>query len=91
VLHSDGGGKVRSTINPIYGADKVSRFFAGIVKKGAGIGITARFVEVNGDPGALLMQGENPGAVVSIQLDGSGRVEAIFLVTNPDKLPEVGR
>jgi RNA polymerase sigma-70 factor (ECF subfamily) len=35
VMHSDGGGKVAATINPIYGADKVSRFFQGIAKKGA--------------------------------------------------------
>jgi RNA polymerase sigma-70 factor (ECF subfamily) len=88
VLHSDGGGKVPSTINPIYGADKVQRFFAGIAKKGAGAGITAKWVDVNGDPGALLMQGERAAMVVSIQLTESGLVDRIFLVTNPDKLPE---
>lgn len=87
VMHSDGGGKVRATINPIYGSDKVQRFFKGLAKKGVAIGITTRWVTVNGAPGALLMQGENPYAVVSIQLDECGQILTIFLVSNPDKLP----
>jgi RNA polymerase sigma-70 factor (ECF subfamily) len=87
VLHSDGGGKVPATINPIYGADKVSRFFRGLVKKGVGLDLSVKLVEVNANPGALLMQGENPNTVVSIQLDTSSKIRQIFLVTNPDKLP----
>jgi RNA polymerase sigma-70 factor (ECF subfamily) len=87
VLHSDGGGKVRATINPIYGSDKVSRFFEGIAKKGATAGLTAKFVTVNGDPGALTMHGGHPNSVISIELDESGLIHRIFLVANPDKLP----
>jgi RNA polymerase sigma-70 factor, ECF subfamily len=89
VLHSDGGGKVPATMNPIYGADKVQRFFAGISKKGAGIGLTPKWVDVNGNPGALLMQGTRPATVVSIQLTESGQIDRIFLVTNPDKINHV--
>ena len=63
ILHSDGGGKVRATINPIYGADKVSRFFEGITKKGA---TATQIRSVNGDPGALLMHGDDPNTVISI-------------------------
>lgn len=88
VLHSDGGGKVRSTINPIYGADKVQRFFFGIAKKGATIGLTPRWVDVNGNPGALLMQGDHAASVVSIQLTESGQIDRIFLMTNPDKISD---
>ena len=87
VLHSDGGGKVQATINPIYSADKVSRFFAGIVRKGAAVGLTTKFLAVNGDPGALLMHGEDPATVVTIQLNEAGLIETVFLVNNPDKLP----
>jgi RNA polymerase sigma-70 factor (ECF subfamily) len=86
-MHSDGGGKVAATINPIYGADKVSRFFKGLAKKGVSVGLTARFVDVNGDPGVVLMQGSNPNSVVSIELNESGLIHRIFLVVNPDKLP----
>src|SRR5580692_5117875 len=59
-MHSDGGGKVAATINPIYGSDKVSRFFKGLAKKGVSVGLTARFANVNGVPGGVLMQGSNP-------------------------------
>jgi RNA polymerase sigma-70 factor, ECF subfamily len=86
-MHSDGGGKVPATINPIYGAEKVSRFFKGLAKKGFSTVLTARFVTVNGDPGALLMQGESPYSVVSIQLNEAGEIHRIFLINNPDKLP----
>jgi RNA polymerase sigma-70 factor, ECF subfamily len=86
-MHSDGGGKVAATINPIYGADKVSRFFQGLARKGVGAGLRVNFVDVNGDPGALLKQGESPTTVVSIQLNESGQIDRIFLVSNPDKLP----
>jgi len=79
--------QVPATINPIYGADKVSRFFKGLVKKGVGADLSVKLVEVNANPGALLMQGENPNTVVSIQLDVSSKIRQIFLVTNPDKLP----
>jgi RNA polymerase sigma-70 factor (ECF subfamily) len=75
-------------MNPIYGADKVQRFFKGLANKGALVGITAKWVTVNGAPGALLMRGENPNTVVSIQLNDSGQIHRIFLVANPDKLPE---
>jgi RNA polymerase sigma-70 factor (ECF subfamily) len=86
IMHSDGGGKVPSTINPIYGADKVSRFFQGIAKKGAIAGLKAKFVTVNGTPGALLMQGESHSAIVSIELNDAAQIHRIFFIVNPDKL-----
>lgn len=86
VLHSDGGGKAAATINPLYGADKVSRFFRGLANKGVPIGITAKFATVNGAPGALLMFGDHPDTAVSLELAASGLITKIFLIRNPDKL-----
>ncbi len=88
VLYSDGGGKVAAALNPIYGADRVTCFFAGIAKKGATEGIEARFADVNGEPAALLYNANGLASVVVLQLDASGNVAAIFLVANPDKLPK---
>jgi hypothetical protein len=45
-------------------------------------------VDVNGEPGALLMLGDSPSSVISLELDESGFVVRIFLIGNPDKLPE---
>lgn len=89
VLHSDGGGKSAAALNPIYGADRVARFFAGLVKKGLTADITAEFAEVNGEPGALLYRDQTITTVVTLQLDDDGRIAGVFLVVNPDKLPSV--
>jgi RNA polymerase sigma-70 factor (ECF subfamily) len=87
VLRSDGGGKTAAALNPIYGADRVARFFAGIVKKGAVAGVRVKFAMVNGEPGALLYNGEQLATVITVQLDDNDRITGIFLVANPDKLP----
>jgi RNA polymerase sigma-70 factor (ECF subfamily) len=87
VLRSDGGGKTAAALNPIYGADRVARFFAGLVKKGVVSGITARFAEVNGEPGALRYKDGRLNTVVSLEVDQTGRIAAVFLVLNPEKLP----
>jgi RNA polymerase sigma-70 factor, ECF subfamily len=87
VLHSDGGGKTAAALNPIYGADRVARFFAGLVKKGATAGIRAKFAMVNGEPGALLYNGDQLGSVITLELDDGDRIAGVYVVLNPDKLP----
>jgi len=87
ILQSDGGGKRPAALNPIYGADRVARFFAGLVKKGETQGIRTEFAQVNGEPGALLYEGEQLTTVVSLQLDENNRIAVVYLMRNPDKLP----
>ncbi len=87
VLHSDGGGRAKAALNPIFGADRVARFFAGLVKKGAVEGVTVRFAEVNGEPGALLYQGGKLVYVVTVEFDEDEKVAGVFIVANPEKLP----
>jgi RNA polymerase sigma-70 factor (ECF subfamily) len=88
VLRSDGGGKVAAALNPIFGADRVARFFLGIAKKGAIDGIEPRFADVNGEIGALLCHGGLIRSVVVIQLDENHKIADIYLIANPDKLPK---
>lgn len=87
-FHSDGGGKVLAVINPLYGIDRVSRFFAGINAKLAYRDKpTTLFkpVLINGLPGYLsLERGETLQATALDIRDG--RVQAIYIVRNPDKL-----
>lgn len=87
-FHSDGGGKVLAVINPLYGIDRVSRFFAGINAKLAHRNKpTTLFkpVMINGLPGYLsLERGETLQATALDIRDG--RVHAIYIVRNPDKL-----
>ncbi len=86
VLLSDGGGVKRAALRPIEGADKVTRFLAGLL---AGLpDIEARPVRVNGAAGALgLVAGELEVAMAIRAEDG--RVAEIYVVVNPDKLARV--
>jgi RNA polymerase sigma-70 factor (ECF subfamily) len=88
VLYSDGGGKVRAALNPIFGAEKVMRFFTGIVKKNALRGYSARLAEVNGEPGAVFYKDGELAQILSLEVGESGQITNIFLIANPDKLPQ---
>jgi RNA polymerase sigma-70 factor (ECF subfamily) len=83
VLHSDGGGKTPAALNPIFGADRVARFFAGLVKKGAVTATHVEFAQVNGELGALLYSGKELSGVVTLRLDESDRIAGIFLGVRP--------
>lgn len=88
VLFSDSGGKAPAARNPIVSAEFISRFFSGLVKKGALSHTHAEFVYVNGELGTLIYRGEHLEAVVALQLDEEERIANIFLISNPDKLPK---
>jgi RNA polymerase sigma-70 factor (ECF subfamily) len=85
VVFSDGGGKVPSARQPVAGADRAARMLAGLARKGAAAA-RVEFADVNGEAGAVLFAGDTPIAVVAIDLDGEGRIRAVFLVNNPEKL-----
>ena len=42
---------------------------------------------VNGEPGALLYNGNQLTTVITVLLDDDGRIAGIFVIVNPDKLP----
>jgi len=91
-LLTDGGGKARAALRPIVGAAKTARFFAAIARRPyMGIDISDMVVEaaeINGSPGTLITAGDR--AVASLTLTVSdGRITAIQLVANPDKLAAV--
>jgi RNA polymerase sigma-70 factor (ECF subfamily) len=87
VLISDGGGKVAAALNPIYGADKVSRFLFGVLPKRPA-GFTSRFVELNGSPAIASYVGEQPHSAVLPEF-ANGRIQALYIITNPDKLKQL--
>ena len=82
VLLTDGGGKMQAALRPIHGADKVARWFSGVRPRAgsftsSGPGRTAAracsYVDGAFDAFATLTVRD-------------GRVDAIYLVRNPDKL-----
>ncbi len=88
VLYSDGGGKAAAALAPIRGADRIARFFVGILKK-APPGLEIRRVLVNGQPGLMVLaQGEIVNLLTFDVVDD--RIATCFVVRNPDKLARVG-
>jgi RNA polymerase sigma-70 factor, ECF subfamily len=89
-MYGDGGGKAPARATPLHGREKVARFLLGLSRLGERVGIRARPVEVNGQPGALFLDAE--GRIVSaMALDiGDGTVQAIRSIVNPDKLGHLG-
>jgi RNA polymerase sigma-70 factor (ECF subfamily) len=87
-LWSDGGGKTRAALNPIHGADKVARFFSGILRK-APAGFVVRRASINGRPGLIgYFEDGRPQSVATFDV-AEGSIRAIRLVVNPEKLRAV--
>ncbi len=89
ILSADGGGKVRSALNPIHGSDKVARFLNGIRRR-LFSERELRFVTLNDEPGALLWSGDVPATAMTVGVV-DGRIRRVFLVANPDKLTALSR
>jgi RNA polymerase sigma-70 factor, ECF subfamily len=87
VLYSDGGGKVAAALAPIRGADKIARFFVGIMKK-VPPGLEVRKVRVNGQPGLITLIDGQIYLVLTLDIV-DGRIANCFVVRNPDKLARV--
>jgi RNA polymerase sigma-70 factor, ECF subfamily len=86
VLRSDGGGLVTAARHPLVGADRVGRAVIALMRKQGARARGAR-VRVNGTPGLLVEAGPDR-SVVSFTVDG-GRIVAIDIVRNPEKLRSV--
>ena len=89
VLHSDGGGKKSAALNPIHGADKILRFFEGVLRKNPELlASDTRPALVNGLPGFIIRERDGTLDTVAIaQRDGC--IAAIYLTCNPDKLRHI--
>lgn len=86
---TDGGGKVRSALNAVEGADRVAAFVVEVTRRRPDAWwrdeFTTRFATVNGLPGIVV---DSPGGVVqtaAFEIDG-GVIRAMYVVRNPEKL-----
>ncbi|MGI8855597.1 MAG: RNA polymerase sigma-70 factor [Thermomicrobiales bacterium] len=83
-VYSDGGGKVLAARRPIAGADRVGRLFAGLAAK-APPEFALRTATINGQPALIGELSGRPFGVYALEVAG-GRIRAIRIVLNPDKL-----
>ncbi|MEU6195097.1 RNA polymerase sigma-70 factor [Streptomyces sp. NPDC047061] len=89
-LVGDAGGKAPQLARAVLGAQNVARLLAAVVPLLFRIDVTCEQHEVNGQPGAIFR--DRDGKVLqTFSLDIlDGRVQAVRLVLNPDKLGHVG-
>jgi RNA polymerase sigma-70 factor (TIGR02957 family) len=91
-LHGDGGGKVRAITQPVFGRRRVARMLVTWMRVVGGVveGFSIRPVEVNGQPGALGLDGQQR-IIYAMSLDiAEGQVQGIRSIVNPDKLRHLG-
>jgi RNA polymerase sigma-70 factor (TIGR02957 family) len=90
-LTADGGGKVRALARSLRGRTRVARTLINYWGWVARVpGVSLRPVEVNGGPGALLLDPQQRLlGVVALDIAG-GQVTSISGIVNPDKLTHLG-
>jgi RNA polymerase sigma-70 factor (TIGR02957 family) len=91
VLDGDGGGKVPALARALHGRDRVARTLVAWARAAARSGPTSiRRVDVNGQPGALLLDSEEQLIGVMALDIADGRVQGVKSIVNPEKLGHVG-
>ncbi len=89
VYRADGGGLVRAALNVVTGADKVARLVLGVLKRRSG-DVDVCVQTVNGAPGLVFARAEGLVAVVAVDVTAEGRVAAVDVLMNPEKLARLG-
>lgn len=89
VLVSDGGGKMRAALFPIYGKERVQAFFEGVFTRGF---FDAEFLPavINGQLGIVGKKDGRLEKVLSFDWDADKKeIKHIYILMNPDKLNNV--
>lgn len=84
VLRTDGGGVVTAAINPVFGADRIARFFAGLGRK-ARLGAMHEPAWINGLPGYVTRFPDGAVQTTALEIE-AGLIRAVYVVRNPEKL-----
>jgi RNA polymerase sigma-70 factor (ECF subfamily) len=82
---ADGGGKASAATVPVLGADRVAKFMLGYAGKVHWTESDFELVTINGAPGLLMRHPISGNGTYSFEIV-DGRIKAIYVVRNPDKL-----
>jgi RNA polymerase sigma-70 factor (ECF subfamily) len=90
VLRGDGGGKAPALARAIHGRARVARTLIAGLRALARVGLILRREQVNGQPGALVVDRE--GRLIAVMnLDvAEGQIQGVSAINNPDKLRHLG-
>jgi RNA polymerase sigma-70 factor (TIGR02957 family) len=91
-LTGDGGGKVPALARTLRGRNRVARMLINGIRQATARlpGISLRPVEVNGGPGALILDGQQRLIGVWALDIAGGQITNISGIVNPDKLTHLG-
>jgi RNA polymerase sigma-70 factor (ECF subfamily) len=91
VLITDGGGKRKAALRPLIGRDDVTALIGGLIWRGSvPMQGQMRLARINGDFGVVL-EAEDGVVTIAFEPGPDGRLAAIYMVRNPDKLGHVAR
>jgi RNA polymerase sigma-70 factor, ECF subfamily len=91
VLISDGGGKRKAALRPMVGRDDVIALISGLAWRGSvPMQGQMRLARINGDFGVVL-EAEDGVLTIAFEPGPDGKLAAIYMVRNPDKLGHVAR
>jgi RNA polymerase sigma-70 factor (TIGR02957 family) len=91
VLTGDGGGKVPALARSLHGRNRVARTLLNWARIAGRVpGSSLRPVEINGSPGALLLDGQERLIGVWALEIADGQIKSIGSVVNPEKLAHLG-
>lgn len=89
VLWADGGGLVRSALNPVFGADRIARFYIGVLHKTADThsvaSVSGSLIEINGEPAIALRLADRTD-VLTFDVGADGLIRGVRQIANPEKL-----
>jgi RNA polymerase sigma-70 factor (ECF subfamily) len=92
VFTSDGGGKAPAATAPLIGPERVTKFVFGLKETPGWRNITRmELATLNGLPGVVLFNREGVQDAAALEIDDTGRIAAIYVVRNPEKLQAVAR
>ncbi|MDP2214999.1 RNA polymerase sigma factor SigJ [Phenylobacterium sp.] len=96
VMITDGGGKRSAALRPLVGATDIVAMIQGLAWRGRAWPISTdgalryRAVRINGLPGLILEPDDGP-MTMAFQPDEAGRLAAIYITRNPEKLAHLSR
>jgi RNA polymerase sigma-70 factor (ECF subfamily) len=90
VLVTDGGGKARAVSRPVHGAEPIAKLLINVTRQYGSRVEHRRPAMINGLPGFVSFDGDRVLRVMAFGIR-DGRIHALFVITNPDKLRHIVR
>jgi RNA polymerase sigma-70 factor (ECF subfamily) len=90
IQYSDGGGRASVARTPIYGAEKIARFYANVRRTGAMPGdLVPAVVLVNGELGVRFVSPTTGPYAITLLEIADGRILAIRNFVNPERFAQL--